>query len=86
MKGTIDEDDTRNTKSVDRGTVAPAAKKAPNEDNRPQTDNDDAKQEGRHAGDTKSEKENVFHTLPEHAVNCTGRHVGKGNNRKYVAR
>lgn len=82
----IDGDGICNTVSVNRVTVAQAAKEMPTEDNRTETDENDSEREQAHVTHLQMKTENVPNVLPEYSMDRIGHHVGKGNSVKYVAR
>lgn len=66
--------------------VASKSKETPIEDNSTKTDDKDAASEGIKAGKSQMEEENVAGTPREYAMDRKERHVGNGDNVRYVAR
>lgn len=80
----IDEDDIRNTVSLDWTTVALAAKETATQKNRTQIDENKAEREESHTGDKPLAEGNVAKAPREYPVDRIGCHVAKGNNVNYV--
>lgn len=81
---TFDKDGIRHTVSVDCATIAPGVRETTAEDSRTQDDETNAGRGERHAKDTSMEEQNETNALRQYAADGIARHVGEGNNVKYV--
>lgn len=80
----VEEDGIPNTVSVDRATIAPAAKEMPAENNRTQGNQTDPNLEEMHAGDILLEEENDANVLLDHNIDLRVLHLAEGYIVKYV--
>lgn len=80
----VDEDSIRNTVTLERGTVAPAAEETPAEDKKTQFGEEEAERDELHEENTLLEEKIVANAPQEFDGDLIVRYVGKGDNVKYV--